>query len=439
MRKNNVHLKTLAVIVLAAVMIAAAFAMTAPLAYRAYAEGTGELDAEMSLDNLSKFGNIKLMTDGRVMNRNDLDAAGIEYGDVITVSFLDQQIDMPVVSEFSEVDAGVTMLREDEQEAEIAINMGDFASEYIADKSNFEDGSFAWTYKKGISDVTFHISLKDKGGFYAEYGYDSLVYSDERSDFPDLTDEQFANFRAIGTTGMGRDVLYRGASPVDPKRSRNAYADAACKKHGIATVMNLADSEDEVKAFPGYDETYCSTTDYIALSMGLAFEDRDFRGKLAKGLRYITQKEGPYYVHCTEGKDRAGVVSALLECLMGATYDEVVDDYMVTYYNYYGITSDDERYGKIVNDNIAATLKTMYGVDDLTTADLAAEAEEYCKDIGLTDDEIATLKANLGGKSEKSIESEQTDYASLVVFFTSLAIGLLVAGIYKKKKRSSQS
>ena len=56
------------------------------------------------------------------------------------------------------------------------------------------------------------------------------------------------------------------------------------------------------------------------------FTAADFKTGLATGLRYFTTHEGPYLVHCTEGKDRAGFVSALLECYMGAAYDEVVAD-----------------------------------------------------------------------------------------------------------------
>ena len=32
----------------------------------------------------------------------------------------------------------------------------------------------------------------------------------------------------------------------------------------------------------------------------------------------MASHEGPYLIHCTEGKDRTGFVSALLECLIGA-------------------------------------------------------------------------------------------------------------------------
>ena len=435
MKKHNRYLNIMAGAVLALTMTAAAFFMPAgPLVYRAFAEGEGRIDAGMDLKDISKFGNIKLTTGGRLMTKDDLEAAGIEYGDIVTVSFLDQQLEMPVTSDFSEVGTGDLLLREDDKEAELAISMGDFASAYIADKASSDDEQLVWTYKEGVSDVTFHIELTEKGGLFSRYGHERLTYSDERSDFPDLSDEQFANFRVVSTTGMGKDVLYRSASPVNPLRKRNTYADAACKKHGIAAVMNLADSEKDVRSFPGFDGTYYSTTDWIALDMGVNFDSDDYRKKLAEGFRFIAGREGPYLVHCTEGKDRAGVAAALLECLMGATYDEVLDDYMVTYYNYYGITPDDDRYKTIAAENIEATLKKMYGTDDLAGADLAAEAEEYCREIGLTDEEISALRTNLGG--EKAGHTKKPEYASFAVFMTALFIGLVVLGVFRRKKRA---
>ena len=403
--------------------------------YSAFAEDPVSIDAGMDLDQISKYGNVRLVSDGRLMTQEDFADAGIEYGDIVTVSFLDLQMDIPVVKNYSEVGTGDRLLRVGENETELAINMGDFASEYIADKSTFEDQTFAWTYKKGISDVTFRFVLKEKGGLYETYGHESLTYSDERSDYPDLSDEQFANFRAVSTTGMGKDILYRTATPIDPVHNRNTYADAACKKHGIKTIMNLSDSEAEAKSFPGYDKTYYSTVDYIPLSMGVNFDSDDFREKLAEGLRYFAEHKGPYAVHCTEGKDRAGTVSALLECLMGATYEEVVSDYMVSYYNYYGITADDDRYETIVGENIDATLRTMYKTDDLTGADLAAEAEEYCREIGLTDDEIAALKTNLGGGQTAGKEK----YTAFAVFIAVLFAGAAAAAVFRRRKRSGRS
>ena len=67
-----------------------------------------------------------------------------------------------------------------------------------------------------------------------------------------------------------------------------------------------------------------------------------------------------------EGKDRTGYVCALLEGLCGATYDEIVADYLITYDNYYQITPDSHR--DLCNTLVSLRLNTclMYyaGVDD---------------------------------------------------------------------------
>ena len=82
---------------------------------------------------------------------------------------------------------------------------------------------------------------------------------------------------------------------------------------------------------------------------------------------------------------------------MGATLDEVIEDYMITYYNYYGVEKGTEKYDAVVNNNLIKVLNTTFKVDDVYKADLAAEAEEYLiVDGGLTADEVATLKAKLG-------------------------------------------
>ena len=218
-----------------------------------------------------------------------------------------------------------------------------------------------------------------------------------------LTDEEFANFRQITTTGMG-DHLYRGSSPINPEIGRNTYADAALENAGVTVIMNLANSQEEAEAYEGYGDTYYSGQNIIFLNLGVDFQAEDFQAGLANGLRHFAANPGVYYVHCTEGKDRAGFVSALLECFMGASYDEVVNDYLKTYTNYYTVVEgvqqplSEETLNAIAQSNIIKTLKTAFGVEDLTAVDLAAEAEEYIAEIGLTGEEILALSENLAGE-----------------------------------------
>ena len=219
--------------------------------------------------------------------------------------------------------------------------------------------------------------------------------SNNRADYPNLTDAQYANFRNIATTGMGANVLYRASSPIDPQYNRNHEADAAACAAGINTVLNLSDSESAMKGFEDYDQTYYSTLDVIPLDLILDFQSPFFREGLVRGFRFLADHEGPYLIHCTMGKDRAGFVSAILECLMGASADEVVADYMVSYYNYYGIGSDSPQYEAIADSNIRKSLAESFGVEDISKADLAACANAYLLDIGMTQAEIDALKARL--------------------------------------------
>ena len=225
-------------------------------------------------------------------------------------------------------------MRVKDEGVELAINMNEFASVYFADKSVAADGSVTWAYKDGIEGpVVFHIALVKKGD--AERGGNAvqLTYTNVREDYPNLSDAAFANFRMIATTGMGEGALYRTASPIDPSRKRNTCADLAIRMAGVKTVMNLSNNRETAEGFAGYPDSYYATTDFIALGMDMSFETEDSRRKLAEGLRFFATHEGPYAVHCLEGKDRTGTVAALLECLMGASYEEVRKSYMETFYS----------------------------------------------------------------------------------------------------------
>ena len=344
--------------------------------------------------NISKYGNI-----GISATKAEMAEKGYEFGDIVTVSFADKSIDIPYCGTYSDVDAGSPGLfgRYDDETLTVAVNVGDFATIYgIAEKITNEDKTYEWVYNEGIDEtLTFEISMKEKRGYYEEYVVRQLVYTDERADYPDLTDEQFGNFRAVSTTGMGKNVLYRSATPVDPQKNRNTYVDAAAREHGITIIIDLNDTEESLPDFEGYETSYFAETEHIALNMGLDFTQKDFKDKLCEGLRYMSEHDGIYLIHCLEGKDRTGFVIALLEFLMGADYDEAEADYMVTYYNYYGVKKGEEKYDVISHSNFEKNLLRSFGVESIKDRDLVRLAEEYIKSIGLTDMEISALKANL--------------------------------------------
>ena len=218
-----------------------------------------------------------------------------------------------------------------------------------------------------------------------------------REDYPQLSDAEYANFRVVATTGMGKNALYRSSSPINPKLGRNTQADAAVKAAGIRTAVNLADSRREMRRRKGFKGSYYSELRILSRRLSVDFTSKNYREGLAEGLRFIAAQRGPYLIHCTEGKDRTGFAVAVLECLMGASADEVIEDYMLSFYNYYGVLPGSRDYENILRDNLASDLTKAFGLKSIRAedADLASRAESYLLEIGMTQGEIQALKAHL--------------------------------------------
>jgi hypothetical protein len=90
----------------------------------------------------------------------------------------------------------------------------------------------------------------------------------------------------------------------------------------------------------------------------------------------------------------------LLEALMGAELQEIVDDYMLSFYNYYGITqeAEPERYEVVLHTNLYAILYHVTGVnsyEELTQVDLESAVTKYLLKAGMTENDILTLKTKL--------------------------------------------
>ena len=359
-----------------------------------------KLTATFDASNIDKHGHITLS-----LTNEEILSAGYRYGDILNVKFLGKNHRFPFVANYTDVDAGSPAIfaRAKDTNMLLAVNTGCFAEKYkLASKTTDEDGSFTWKYNEGITGpVKVKISLKASGAYLDDYQLRQVESSNKRDDYPELSDKEFANFREVTTSGMGRGVLYRTSSPINPSNNRNTYADEAIKEAGVTVILNLADNADTAFGYEGFDDTYYSTTSFKTLDLPVGFLTKEFEDKLADGLRFMADNSGVYAVHCKEGKDRAGYVSALLECFMGASLDEIKADYMTTFYNYYKISESDPGYDVIANGNIVKSLKNAFTFKksdkkkDLSKRNLKKCAVKYFKKIGLTSKEIKALRKNL--------------------------------------------
>ena len=355
---------------------------------------------ESSVSDIQKYGNLVLS-----ITKSDMDSIGAEYGDVFTISFGDQVLQAPYCTSYSDVDLGNLVLRNDGDVMILAINMGDFASTYgIATKVTNPDKTYEWVFEEGkkLEDVTLTLVLSGKGEYRDQYLIHQLSRTNDRNDYS--SDAVFANFREIKGGNLGSGALYRSSSPVNNEIGRAMYADNLAEENKINTVMNLADSSDAVEGYfkeegfasPYYKSLY-EKGQVIALNMGVSFKTREFQAALVEGLTFLSKSEGPYLIHCNEGKDRAGFTSALLSALMGLSYEEIAADYMTSYENYYHVEKGTEQYEAVKRSNIDSMLSFIAGVeaDNLSNVDLSAKAEEFLLAIGMEKANIDTLKSNL--------------------------------------------
>ena len=250
------------------------------------------------------------------------------------------------------------------------------------------------------------VSMKEKGGFLFGLEMRNLQNMDYYVEiYPDLSIEEFANFREVRTTGMGKNRLYRSSNPVDPGLGRNLYADSLAKVAGVSTFINLSDSEEFAKSCSSFDSSYYATQNIIFLSLPVYFYSWQFEEGIVTGFRYMIEHDGPYLVHCTFGMDRTGFTIAVLEALMGATSEDLGADYAKTFSNYYNVVDGKqvaltEKQVDFFKAVVVRNLQAVYHaegieVPDTRNADWAKATEKYLEKIGLTPQEISDLKDRL--------------------------------------------
>lgn len=224
--------------------------------------------------------------------------------------------------------------------------------------------------------------------------------------YPELSAEEFANFRMVATTGMGDSVLFRASSPIDPQLGRSGIVDSLAEVAGVKAFLNMNDAaEDSVKSFEGFEDSYYAKQKVAYGKVTSSFTMREFKEPFADKLKFMAENEGPYLVHCVWGKDRTGIAVAILAALMGATAEEIQDDYAKTYTNYFDVVDGKQvaltkEQKDLARWQIRWNMVTAYeveGIDisDFENADLAAATEKYLLAIGLEKSEIESIKKHL--------------------------------------------
>ena len=273
--------------------------------------------------------------------------------------------------------------------------------DYIKFCINYGDDIYASNHFDENTTVT--ITVYDSGKFIDIEETLSISYSDDINQYESR--EQFANFREINAGNIKDNLLYRGASPIDNRRKRAETVDIILEELEIKYDIDLADNRATIDGFYQKDDFKSEYFQYLdeeekvlPLGMAAAYKTEAFSNKMKTMFLSILNNDGPYYIHCLEGKDRTGYVCMVIEALCGASYEELIEDYFITYHNYYGIEKGTKKYDAIKAIHIDEMIRYVFDFNNsvnLLTANYHSQVNNYLLSIGLQQAEIDALQNKL--------------------------------------------
>lgn len=318
----------------------------------------------------------------------DFNALGFSFGDSVDLTFTNGYVleDIPYYNGYY-VDEGDPLL------------VGYPGYPYI--RAGFNYGDDLWVVAGVSENDKATVTLREAAKYLDVQQARDIEYTDEQGT---MSDEKFGNFRSVQVGNLKEGILCRSASPVDNQHKRAAVVDRLIAQAGVNFIINLSDGAEELVEHinkedfnsPYFLSLYESNR-VIPLDMSASYKTDDFNEKLVRGLTAASENEGPYLVHCVEGKDRTGYVCMIIEALAGASYDEIADDYMITYDNYYDINmqSDPARYVIIREKNINLMLEYVTGTADYKKINLEDAITSFLESKGMSSEAIQTLKDKL--------------------------------------------
>ena len=224
--------------------------------------------------------------------------------------------------------------------------------------------------------------------------------ADERSDVHTFSTLQsprtvhipgVSNVRDLGgkTTTDGKRVKYglvfRGA---DFAHLTDEGKRKAVDILGIKTELDLRSKVNNGRSPLGDDVKYISVTAPYYTGVSSA----DGKAALAEELRVFADPDNlPVYFHCSLGRDRTGTLAFVLLALLGVEEDQVYMDYEVSFFSDMGGYEDRTAPSFMVQQ--LDSLKSI--VSPGKRKPLYEKARAYLLKLGLTDEELDAIRANL--------------------------------------------
>lgn len=227
------------------------------------------------------------------------------------------------------------------------------------------------------------------------------------------------NTRDLGgyPTRYGRPVAWRKAFRSGNLASIDENGIAVLKQLRVARVIDLRSPrereaepdpirpEDQIELvaiplFDGLDPRHMPPGNVL---LGLYLKALETQGEIfVEIMRLIGSSGGAALFHCTAGKDRTGLVAALVLALAGVGRDDIIADYKLTADRIAPLLSNSQRLATIIDlkgEEVAPLLQCDPSIMGRTLDWLEENfgtAEDYLKAHGLAERDLRLVQAHLG-------------------------------------------
>ena len=206
-------------------------------------------------------------------------------------------------------------------------------------------------------DIEGVSNARDIGGYITLDGKQikqGMIYRSAKLD--DIT--ELGKYTLVNILGVKTDLDLRGDKATAPVSGLNHIA-TACPWYAHSDT-GIFDSEANKTEFANTVKVFADINNY------------------------------PIIFHCSLGRDRTGTLALVLEGLLGLDYNTLMMDYELSVFSYWG-SYGATNYKTQMSSQIEATYNYIHdNYDGITFAD---EVENFLLDIGVTSEEIASIRA----------------------------------------------
>ena len=216
--------------------------------------------------------------------------------------------------------------------------------------------------------------------------------------------EATANTRKLGGCESAR--IWRSDAPL----TRIEADENRLRENGITTLIDLRTDAETGRKPCAYAEREGFRYYHIAITEGaipprcleevpVVYMKMAFQREMADVFRLIAAAEGGVMYFCAAGKDRTGVVSAVLQLTAGVDHGTIIRDYAASRdYNRVRLEAFLAEHPELDRKAVLANELSMERFIALFLGQFG-DADAYFRSSGLTEAEIARLRAKVPGRA----------------------------------------